>query len=97
MSKPQRAFGRDGDGHPSPGYFSGEWTFRYTLRQAGWRILEERRSAISIAVALQAAPAAVSGFWTPVQQWEGALGSIRLLHAKDPRPATMLKPWDRCL
>lgn len=68
--------------HP-PGYFSGEWTFRYTLRQAGWKFWRgEALCDQHIAVALQAAPAAVSEFWTPVQQWEGALGSIRLLHAK---------------
>ena len=65
------------------GYFSGEWTFRYAMRQAGWTFWRgEALCDQHIAVALQAAPAAVSEFWTPIQHWDGDSGSIRLLHAK---------------
>ena len=80
--------------HP-PGYFSGEWTFRYTLRQAGWKFWRgEALCDQHIAVAFRRASGGLRT-WTPVQQWEGALGSFDC-YAKT-RPATMLKPWDRCL
>lgn len=61
---------------PTPGWFTGEWTFRYRMEQQGWRFWSPEQTlppGALLAVPLNASPAAPPPGWTPTTHVQASI------------------------
>ncbi len=68
--------------HPTGGAFSGEWTFRWRLEQAGWTLLQTPTSGAVIARSEHASSSAPDASWIRSQRIESPqVGDLRIICA----------------